>query len=503
MKLVNAAQMKQIDQQATTLYHIPSSLLMEHAGMAVYEDMIKRFKKDNHFCFVCSHGNNGGDGFVVARLLHLAGYAVSIYFVGDKTKLSEDAKMNYRIVEALGIHFVEELIECDVIVDCMFGTGLTRDVEGLYHTVIEAINQSDAYVISMDIPSGIHSDNGQVMGIGVVAKLTYTMQTGKVGLYVYPGRMYAGEVVVLNIFIPFSLVQNCPSQHYLIEKDKIAKWLPKRSRHSNKGSYGKVLCVGGSEAMSGAISMAALSALKAGCGLMTCAIPKCIQNVVATNVLESMYLLLPQEDGFIHESASKQLAENVSKYTTALIGCGIGRSPAIVSLLEVLLQSEIHLLIDADGIHAFKQIKERYRMRENVILTPHLKEFADFMDTSVEQMQKNSLYYVDEFTKMFPHYTLVLKSETTIIAYQEQRFYNTYGNNGLAVGGSGDVLAGIICGLYAQNQNALQASALGVFIHAYSADLLLCNKSVYNIVPSDIIYAMEKCMQEVRVEAYD
>lgn len=503
MKLVNAAQMNQIDYLASSVYHIPSILLMEHAGMAVYKEMEKRFKKDNHFLFVCSHGNNGGDGFVVARLLHMQGYRVSIYFVSQEDRLSEAAKTNYLIAKALGVDFVNALIQCDVIVDCLFGTGLTRRVEGHYHTLIEAINASKTFVISMDVPSGIDSDNGQVCGIGVVANLTLTMQCGKVGLYVYPGRLYSGEVVILDIFIPQALIDECPSQNHLINKEHIAKWLPNRSIHSNKGSYGKVLCIGGSESMSGAISMAALSALKAGCGLMTCAIPKCIQNIVATNVLESMYLLLPDEAGYIHEDGAAIVKENLEKYTIALIGCGIGRSSGVGALLEVLLDSDIPLVIDADGLHAFKLMKERYVKRDNIILTPHLKEFADLMDASIELIQKDCLYYIDLFMEQFENYTLVLKSETTIIAHKKERYFNTYGNNGLAVGGSGDVLAGIITGLYAQAQDACKAAALGVFIHAYSADMLLCKKSVYNIVPSDIIYAMELCMNELRVGLYD
>ena len=503
MKLVNAKQMQQIDEQATSIYHIPSILLMEHAGMAVYEDMMKRFKKDNHFCFVCAHGNNGGDGFVIARLLHMKGFPVSIYFVSSEEKLSDNAKVNYQIAKAVGVPFVDHLIACDIIVDCILGTGLTNMVRPTIHAIIAAINESKAYTISIDIPSGVSSEEGQIMGIGVVAQLTYTMQTGKIGLYIYPGRLYCGEVVVLDIGIPQALIKNCDSQNVLIQKKWIAQYLPKRNVHSNKGSYGKVLCIGGSESMSGAISMAALSALKAGCGLMTCAIPKCIQNIVATNVLESMYLLLPDENGILHSSAAALIKQQLDRYTTILIGCGIGRSASVVSILEVVLQSELPVVIDADAIYAFQKIKNHYTKRENVIITPHVKEFADLMEVSVVEIQNNCLFYIDQFIKQFPSFTLVLKSETTIIASQSKRYFNTYGNNGLAVGGSGDVLAGVITGLLAQNQDISKAAVLGVFIHAYSADMLLSNKSVYNIVPSDIIYAMEKCMQNLRVETYD
>lgn len=498
MKLVNRNQMNIIDRSATSIYHIESLILMEHAGNGIYLDFIKRFSSDKKVMIVCGNGNNGGDGFVLARLLYLSGYQVAVSFIGNEAKLTNDAKINYESVKALAIDMNDQYDAYDIIVDCIFGTGLCRNIEGHYQEVIAQINQLDKVIISVDIPSGIDSDTGCILGCAIKADITYTMQCGKVGLYLYPGRIYSGEVVVIDIFIPQALIEQCESTTFLIQKEDMKKLMPDRSIHSNKGSYGKVLCIGGSEGMSGAISMAAKSALNAGCGLMTCAIPSCIKDIVATNLLESMSIVLDEKDGHISASSTSILQDKINQYTCILIGCGIGRSKDIEAIMKLLLDSKVPLIIDADGLHAFKPYMAAYQNRSNVILTPHLKEFATLMDCEVSDVVEHSLDYVNEFCKLYPNYTLVLKSETTIIAQKHMRYINTYGNNGLAVGGSGDVLAGLISGLYAQLKDPLNSAILGVFLHAYSADKLLSNKSVYSILPSDIMSNIEKVMKELQ-----
>lgn len=498
MKIVNRKQMNIIDHSATSQYYIESLILMEHAGNGIYLDFIKRFSSDKTVMIVCGNGNNGGDGFVLARLLYLSGYQVAVSFIGNEAKLTKDAKINYESVKALAIDINGCYEAYDIIIDCIFGTGLCRNIEGHYQDVITKINQLDKVIISVDIPSGIDSDTGCILGCAIKADITYTMQCGKVGLYLYPGRIYSGEVVIIDIFIPKALIDQCESTTFLIQKDDMKHLMPDRSIHSNKGSYGKVLCIGGSEGMSGAISMAAKSALNAGCGLMTCAIPSCIKDIVATNLLESMSIILNDEDGHINASSTSILQDKINQYTCILIGCGIGRSKDIEAIMQMLLASDVPLIIDADGLHAFKPYIEAYRNRSNIILTPHLKEFATLIDCDVNEVVEHTIDHVNEFCKLYPNYTLVLKSETTIIAQNHMRYINTYGNNGLAVGGSGDVLAGLITGLYAQLKDSLNSAILGVFLHAYSADKLLVNKSVYSILPSDIISYIEEVMKELQ-----
>lgn len=492
MKLVNRAQMNKIDNDTSVIYKIASLILMEHAGYSIYTDFIKRFSKKHKVIVVCGSGNNGGDGFVIARLLYISGYEVAIHFVGNEEKLTKDAYTNFLSVKALAIPMKDNYEDFDIIIDCLFGIGLCRNIEGDYKQIIQRINILNKKIISVDIPSGIDCDDGSICGCAIKADITYTIQCGKPGLYIYPGRFYSGEIVVVDIFVPKELIAQCVSTTYLIQKEEMGQLLPKRDSHSNKGSYGKVLCIGGSEGMSGAITMAAQSALKVGCGLMTCAIPTCIKDIVATNLWESMSIVLKDKDGYISGEAVNELQPKIDQYTCILIGCGIGRSDDIKIIMECLLKSEKTLLVDADGLVALKPYLNKYKERENIIITPHIKEFAELMDLEVIDVVEHTFAYVDEFCKCYPGYTLVLKSETTIIAQGNMRYLNTYGNNGLAVGGSGDVLAGIIAGLYAQKKETLSAAVLGVFLHAYSADTLLVNKSVYSIVPIDIIKAVEE-----------
>lgn len=500
MKLVNRKQMTQIDALASTRYHIPSLILMEHAGSAVVNHLCQHnYDKDTSFLVVCGNGNNGGDGFVIARLLFQRGYHCEVVMAGNRDHLTKDAAQNLAIIESLSIDVMDALPDAyfDIVIDCLLGTGLSRTIEGHYRDVVEGINaykRQGSTIISVDIPSGIDSDNGSIHGVAVKADVTYTMQCGKCGMYVNEGRIYSNQIHVLDIAIPQTLIAECESEIELLEKAQMPALLPKRSIHSNKGTYGKLLCIGGSRGMSGAISMAAESALRCGCGLLTCAIPSSIHAIVAQNIWESMSVVLPEEDGFISEDALPILQETIDRMSTILIGCGLGRQKSAEKIVKMLLESEKPLLIDADGLVALKPHLPLCETRKDLIITPHVKEFADLMGVHVKEVAKNCYSLVRSFSERYPGVVLVLKSETTLIATSGKCYVNTYGNNGLAVGGSGDVLAGIIAGLYAQCKNALQAATLGVFLHAYSADLLLEKKSVYSITPQDIIAQVQQTM---------
>ncbi len=503
MKIVNRTQMNHIDHSASLRYQIPSLLLMEHAAHEVYLKMKLSLFKTSRIGIVCGSGNNGGDGFALARLLYLDGYDVSLYFVGNLDRFTSDAAINYQACVALEIPFVEDIKGFTVIVDCLFGTGLCRDIQGDYAKLIHTINDSNAYVVSIDIPSGIDCDTGKVLGCAIQADITYTMQCGKIGLYVYPGRLYSGKVEVVDIFIPKSLIEECESQMHLIEKKEMVKMLPNRQTHSHKGTYGKVLCIGGSLGMNGAISMTAKSAMHSGCGMITCAVPESIANLVAGVVMECMTIVLPDKEGHIAIDAVEVLKPRINDYDVILVGCGIGRSEDIVALLRVVLDSNALVVIDADALYAYEKIMKEYAHRKQVILTPHMKEFAAIYHVDVKDVVENSVRYALSFAKEYPETTLVLKSETTLIVKQDQLYVNTYGNSGLAKGGSGDVLAGIIAGMLAQKKEALSSACLGVFLHAYSADILVKKKSEYSLCPSDIIEILDELLHTLEEENHD
>ena len=495
MQVLTNYQMRYVDQMAMETYHIPGIVLMEHASFGIYTQMKSWLKKSDRIQIVCGVGNNGGDGLALARLLSIDGFDVCYSLVEHKV-VTEDALSNLQMVEALGIPCYEDLQSVDVIVDAIFGTGLQRDVEGNAKDWIEKMNANTAKVVSIDIPSGICSNTGEILGVAIKADITYTIARGKVGLYIYPGSEYVGDLAYIDLHVPNSLFEECGSTFSLVTNDVCKNLLPIRSRHSHKGDYGKILMIGGSRNMSGAICMAAKAALASGCGLLTCAVPVCMQFVLQTNVLESMSLPLLDRNGWVSKESVSSLPA-LDTYDGILIGCGMGRHADVVSYVDKVLRSHQPVVIDADGLVGLKPLLMVYKNRKDVILTPHLKEFADLMNVSVKEVEEHRMFYIDQFTKEYPNWTLVLKSETTIIASGDYRYINTSGNNGLAVGGSGDVLAGIITGMLGQLKDCVKAACVGVYLHGVAADSLLDTKSVYSIVPTDVIQEVEHILKSM------
>ena len=491
MQVVTNEQMRSVDQGAMNTYHIPGIVLMEHAAMGIYQKMKEWLCETDRIQIVCGVGNNGGDGLALARLLHIDGYQVC-YSLVEHQVVSADAISNLQMVEALGIDCVDSLQEVDVVVDAIFGTGLHNEITGNAKVWIEKINQASVKVVSVDIPSGVSSNTGEILGCSVCADKTYTIARGKIGLYVYPGSACAGEISIVDLHVPEDLFKQCGSTVEVLSKPQIQAWLPTRKKHSHKGDYGKVLAIGGCVQMSGAISMAAKAALTSGCGLLTCAVPKSLQSVIQTNVLESMTLPLEEKDGHLAKEGISQLC--LDGYTCYLIGCGIGRSEDIQEYLQALLDTDVPMVIDADGLVALKPLMKQYASRKNVILTPHLKEFADLMGVPLSEVEQHRMQMIDGFTEQYPNWTLVLKSETTIVAKGKYRWINSTGNNGLAVGGSGDVLAGIITGMLAQSKDCVQASCVSVYLHGYIADCMLEKESVYSILPTKLIACLEEIL---------
>ena len=495
MQILTGKQMHEVDQMAVD-GGIPSLQLMEQAGDALFEAFVQNVEKTEKIVIVCGGGNNGGDGYVLSRLLYAADYDVFIFPI-ETVKLSLETRMNRESCVVAGVPFIDTFEEATVLVDCIFGTGLDREIQGTYRDVIEQMNASEKRIIAVDIPSGVDSATGKVFGVAIQAHETYTLQTGKIGLYIYPGRLHAGSVHILDIGIPEMYIQSIYPKTHLIAKKEMVDFLPDRFMHSNKADYGKVLCVGGSIHMSGAITMASLSALRSGAGMMTCAVPESVREVIATNVFESMIIPLPDIAGIIAPKAVAELQAQLDPYGVILVGCGIGRSEAVIDMVKMLLDSKKPLIIDADGLWAFRQIQDQYTDREHVIFTPHPKEFADIMNITTKEVIDDFLYWGKKFMEKFPKATLVLKSETTLIFHKDEVWINTYGNNGLAKGGSGDVLAGCITGLYAQNEDAAKAAVLGVFLHAYAGDRVKKRKSVFSLLPTDVLKEIQQVLRKL------
>ncbi len=514
MKLVTAMQMKDIDNRAINQYNIPSILLMEHAAYSVYHYIKEYFGKsieNKKISIICGAGNNGGDGLALARqLVAFSKGKVEVILLASEDRLTKDSKVYYEACKNIGIpiHVLSKgipkemdthLSQSDIIIDALFGTGLTRNLESIYFDIIEKINHTNAYIISMDIPSGIDADTGTVKGIAVKANVTITFQLPKLGMFFYPAIDYIGELIVANIGIPQNLIDTFNVPTWSIDEEMAKKLLPKRYTRSNKGTYGKVLFIGGQVGMSGAITLASLSALKVGAGVVTAAVPKSICDVLEQKITEVITIPLEDEDGHIVPSAEEKLISIIQQYDILAIGPGIGRHSGITQILSVVLDSLKPCVIDADALYALKPLLDRTKEREMpIIITPHPGEMSMLSEQSIPYILENSSKVALSFSAKNNIIT-VLKTERTLVADPDGDLYiNTTGNPGMAKAGSGDVLTGIIAGLYAQGLSAKEAAILGVYLHGRSGDIARSKLSDYAILPSDVLKGVEEVFLELR-----
>lgn len=499
MELLTPSQMRKVDEAATREYKIPSILLMEHAAYQVFS-YIQEYEKEKDVVIVCGPGNNGGDGLALARqLVSFSKRDVKVVMLCSKEKLTEDGKCYYDICQNMGIdilHMMEDnkgvalenIEKASVLVDAVFGTGLSRAVEGRFKEVIEAINRGHQKVISIDIPSGLDGLTGKVQGGCVEADVTITFVRPKLGLYLYPGILYTGEVRMVNIGIPQKLIDETDVKYFSIEKEGVKALLPERLVRSNKGSFGKVLTIGGSLGMAGAITLTSMAAYKAGCGTVTVAVPRSIIGIMQQKLTEVMAIGLEDSEGYFGEKASDELAKLLPSYQVIAIGPGMGRSRENLALLIEVLSSDKPCVLDADALYFIPEVLELIKVRKApTIITPHPGEMARIVGTEIGEILDEPIKYAMDFATKY-HVITVLKLEKTVIANTDGNIYiNRCGNSGLAKGGSGDTLTGIITGLLAQHMLPIHAVQLGVYLQTRSADLVKSVLSEYSFVASDVI----------------
>lgn len=450
---------------------------------------------------VCGGDDKAGFGYLLAKRLFLCGYKIEVVALVSSGDMNDFCLEQYQQYTAIANVFVDDIKAWDWLIDAMIDVD-SQPMSSLFDDSCRRINTVASKVISIESPSGVNTSNGMVKSCAVNANVVLTSIVDKPGFYVYPGRLYAKNVHIVEIKTNKPKLDEVVVDTYLIRKDEMKQLLPERKMHSNKGTYGKVLCVGGSYEMCGAISLASLAALRSGCGLVTCVIPACIYPVVANRVLESTYMVLESHDGKFSKDAVATLQEysKTQPATCILLGCGIGRSDLFDSTLYQLLETDNAFLVDADGLYALRHHLSSLQRKADLILTPHLKEFATLFNIPLPTLVNQPLTYIRKISRQYPSVVFVVKSETTYIAKNGILYLNTYGNNGLAKGGSGDVLAGIIAGIYAQTKHALHAAILGVFLHAYSADQLLLKKTTYSIIPSDIFLVIDDIIKSLEEE---
>ena len=464
-------------------YKIPSLLLMERAAESVVKEILSGSYDLKKILIACGTGNNGGDGLAIARMLKLKGCQVDVCVVGALDKMSQEAKQQLEMYQAISGNFVTAPAydEYTVIVDAVFGIGCNREITGIAAEVIEAINETHAKIIAVDVPSGVSSDTGKICGTAIYADVTVTFFTEKLGMMLYPGRDFCGRILVEDLGIQF---KDCEEYHAISYTEEDVRRLPERKANSHKGTFGKVLVIAGSQKISGAAYLAAAGAYRIGAGLVKIYTPK--ENQVA------MQVLLPEALMEVYDSsrpAVKQLKECMDWADVIVIGPGVGTErPAEKILKYVISKSKVPVVIDADGINLLAKNKA-YLLdkRVPVVLTPHIQEMARLSGKSKDAIIKNQMEEAKDFVKNYDA-VLVLKSARTIVAKENEHSYiNLSGNSGMATGGSGDVLAGMIGGLIAQGMDCFDAAKLGVYLHGKAGDAAAASKSAYSMTATDIL----------------
>lgn len=504
MKILTAQEMKEIERRCVEEYGIPTLLLMENAGIQVALALGKLFApvSSKKICILAGPGNNGGDGFVVARHLKNRGAGVTVYHLcGDNPSSSGggDAALNFAILRKMGVEpifFGEENISelagavgtSDVVVDALFGTGVSRPLDGAAAFAVSILNRSGKPVVSIDIPSGINADTGKAMGEAVRARHTVALGFLKRGHVLHPGASHAGEVEVADIAIPRDLANGGMVSYVAGNERQLV--LARRALDSHKGTFGHLLLVAGSAGKTGAACMAAESAMRVGTGRVSVAVPKSLNQVMENKLTEAMTIPLPEtKDQCLSLQARRRLMELVLGMSAVAVGPGLSTHPETAQLVRDLIRSvTAPLVLDADGITALADDPGLLaKAQAPVILTPHPGEMARLVGASTTDVQNNRLEVAREFARKHGVF-VVLKGAGTIIAAPDGILYvNSTGNPGMATAGTGDVLCGMIAGFLAQGIDAMRSALLAVYLHGLAGDIAASEVGVVGMVATDII----------------
>lgn len=495
--LVSGNQMKQIDRYTIETVGIPSMVLMERAAMAVAEAVEARAGKKDRIWSVCGTGNNGGDGIAAARILFLKGYDISILLCGNTKHGTRECQQQLSIARQLDIPVMEldqgMPVSCDVIIDALFGVGLSREIEGKHLKLLKQLESCGAReIIAVDIPSGIHSDTGQVMGDALKAQVTVTFGYEKLGTVLYPGKGYSGKVVVKDIGFPAVSCQKSISEteyEFMTYGPEDVRRIPKRQAYSNKGSFGKVLIVAGSKHMSGAAYLSALASYRMGAGLVKILTVEENRIILQEQLPEAVIETYQPELALTDKQKLQETIEQVCAWASVVVaGPGLGQETYVDILMEaVLANAYVPVIIDADGLNTIARCQTLTRyFTENIIITPHLGEMARLTGKSVSEIQKSLISTAVEYSSLHG-ITCVVKDAVTAVAGKEGTVYlNSAGNSGMAKGGTGDVLTGVIAGLLAQGEENWEAAILGVHLHAMAGDRCRDRIGEHGMLASDI-----------------
>ena len=504
---VTGTQMKEIDRYTMEEIGIPSMVLMERAALCTAEAVKREAGKSDRIWVVCGTGNNGADGIAVARMLFLDGFRVVLILVGNTEHGTAEYHMQKKIAEGLELPIFpfQDFIpgRCDVLVDALFGVGLSREIGGEYRECMEMLlEQSPKRTVAVDIPSGIHADTGAVMGIALRADVTVTFGYEKLGTLLYPGKGCAGQVLVRDIGFPESALDRLQPEVCCYEDKDLAE-IPVRKGWSNKGTYGKILLIAGSRNMSGAAYLSALAAYRMGSGLVKIMTVKENRVILQEQMPEAILAVYDPEAATAEPERFGAFIKSQCDWADCIVlGPGLGREAYVESLVEqVLTNAYVPIVVDADGLNtiaANPHLTQYYT--ENIIITPHLGEMARLTGLGIEEIRKHPVDTAKDYASRYG-ITCVLKDAVTVVCRKDGAvFINTSGNSGMAKAGSGDVLTGVIAGLLALGLEEESAS-LGVYIHGLAGDEARNKRGSHGILAHEIADCIpDVCMRDQRRE---
>ena len=497
MKIGTTQIMRSIDRYCIDILGIPGIVLMENAALKVIKNIPENYKS---FVIVCSSGNNGGDGFAVARHLLNRGNYVEIFSLGSEENMSSDALVNFNIIRNMGAKIIkvsnneeldilrESIIHCEITIDAIFGTGISREVGGIYSLAITIMNENSKYILSIDVPSGFDCNSGKVMGNCIISNKTVTFELYKKGFLGYDAESLTGEIIVEGIGIPRSVVDKFHEDEYLMDIDFMKGVIKKRNKYSHKGDFGRTLILAGSIGFTGAAYISTQAAVRSGAGLVTLCCDSSIQNILSEKLVEAMTVSTNDE---------KRLDPLIIKSNCIAIGPGLGNNHGTLKLLEkVLLNSKCPVVIDSDGLNVLEGNLEMLKNRKcQIVLTPHMGEMARISGFSIDEINENKIDIAKAFAKTHD-VVLLLKGFNTIITDGKTVQINPTGSSAMASGGMGDCLTGIISSFISQGYDIFTSACAGAYIHGYCGDKL--SKKMFCVNANHIIEALPSIIKEIQ-----
>jgi len=495
MNLLTKEQAQELDRIAIKQMNIPSVELMGKAGSAVaeYSQSLIAGITNPKIAIICGKGNNAGDGYKAAIDLHKNGLSPYLIIASDKKEIDGDSLFYYKQCVKNNItitHSSKPPIEkYDLIIDAMLGTGFAGELRASILEYAKWINKQKSLVLSVDIPSGVNANNGNVAEHAIIADVTITMGMAKVGMALEPGKSHCGEIIPVDIGFPDIYNELLGSKYRMVDEDLAYKYLVAPDVNTYKHRQGKVLIIAGSRGMTGASILASRGAMRSGAGLVKVFVPKSLNNIFEANIIEGLTICCEDDGkGFFTIQNYNEIEKYFGWSDTVLIGPGLGLNKSTKDLVEKVVSTYTKpLIIDADGLSTFNDNVKLFKaIKGEYIITPHYGEFACLLNTTAKEIIGNITDYLEKFMNRFKG-TLVAKNAPTLVAYGKNIIINSTGNQGLATGGTGDVLSGVIASFVAQGIPSNIAAELGVFIHGKAADLVAEHKGYRGMIASDLL----------------